>query len=381
MGSFRSVKKAGMVAAVLLLLTLSLGGAVASKSNDQAATYENLRLFTEVLSIIQEQYVDESRPRTDLQRHQGDPPRSRPRTASFLDPEMYREMQVEDVGSFGGLGIEITLRDDILTVVTPIEGTPLPGGHPAGRPHREDRGDLDQGHAAGRRGSRRCGQAGKQDRHRRHPRGMAGAERLTITREQIRVQSVKSGELEPGIEYIRLRQFQEQTGNDIETALEKYTRPSPSRGSCSTCAQSGRAPHLVRRGRGEVLEPGKLVVYTEGRVRNQNMRFQASGKHTYSDFPIVVLVTRAARRRPRSWPVRSRTGARGRAGYAELRQGLRADDHSAVGRLWPASTTAKYYTPKGRSIHGQGHLAGHRGRGPKPVAPRRARAAPSAAGR
>ena len=124
MGSFRNVKKAGMVAAVLLLLTLSLGGAVASKSNDQAATYENLRLFTEVLSIIQSQYVDEMPPKELIYSAIKGTLRGLDAHSSFLDPDMYREMQVETSGSFGGLGIEITLRDDILTVVTPIEGTP-----------------------------------------------------------------------------------------------------------------------------------------------------------------------------------------------------------------------------------------------------------------
>src|SRR6202795_5183122 len=124
MGPLRHMKKVVTVSALLLLFTLSLGGGVASKSNESAATYENLKLFTEVLDIIQKQYVDEG-PAKDLVYNavkgtlRGLDPHS-----SFLDPEMYKEMQVETSGSFGGLGIEITLRDDILTVVAPIEGTP-----------------------------------------------------------------------------------------------------------------------------------------------------------------------------------------------------------------------------------------------------------------
>src|SRR6266481_8314521 len=124
MGSFRHVKKAVMISAVLLLLTLSLGGGVASKSNEQAATYENLRLFTEVLSIIQSQYVDEMAPKELIYSAIKGTLRGLVPHSSFLDPENYREMQVETSGSFGGLGIEITLKDDVLTVVSPIEGTP-----------------------------------------------------------------------------------------------------------------------------------------------------------------------------------------------------------------------------------------------------------------
>src|SRR5574341_1912846 len=118
------MKKAFVIGALLVVLTLSLGGSVASKGTESGATYEQLRLFTEVLSIIQNQYVDEL-PAKDLiySAVKGtlrglDPP------SSFLYPEMYKEMQVETSGSFGGLGIEITLKDDILTVVAPIEGTP-----------------------------------------------------------------------------------------------------------------------------------------------------------------------------------------------------------------------------------------------------------------
>ena len=121
MGSMRNVKKVVMASALLLVLTLSMGGGVASKSQDTSATYENLRLFTEVLSIVQSQYVDEVPAKDVIYNAIKGTLRGLDPHSSFLDPDMYREMQVETSGSFGGLGIEITLRDDILTVVTPIE--------------------------------------------------------------------------------------------------------------------------------------------------------------------------------------------------------------------------------------------------------------------
>src|SRR5207247_9733612 len=124
MGPIRHIRKVVTVSALLLVLTLSLGGGVASKSQDPSATYENLKLFTEVLSIVQNQYVDEV-PSKDLiySAIKGTLRGLDPHSA-FLDPDSYKEMQVETSGSFGGLGIEITLKDDILTVVSPIEGTP-----------------------------------------------------------------------------------------------------------------------------------------------------------------------------------------------------------------------------------------------------------------
>src|SRR5881409_3206533 len=135
MGPIRHIRKVVTVSALLLVLTLSLGGGVASKSNDTAATYENLKLFTEVLSIIQSQYVDEVPAKDVIYSAIKGTLRGLDPHSSFLDPESYREMQVETSGSFGGLGIEITLKDDILTVVSPIEGTPAhrAGLHPADR--------------------------------------------------------------------------------------------------------------------------------------------------------------------------------------------------------------------------------------------------------
>src|SRR3977135_953483 len=118
------MKKAFVISSLLVVLTLSLGGSVASKSADSSATYEQLKLFTEVLSIVQNQYVDEVPPKDIIYNAIKGTLRGLDPHSSFLDPEMYREMQVETSGSFGGLGIEITLRDDVLTVVAPIEGTP-----------------------------------------------------------------------------------------------------------------------------------------------------------------------------------------------------------------------------------------------------------------
>ena len=118
------MKKGIVIGAWLVVLTLSLGGSAVSKVTDNAATYEQLRLFTEVLSIVQNQYVDEVPPKELIYSAIKGTLRGIDPHSSFLDPESYREMQVETSGSFGGLGIEITLKDDILTVVAPIDGTP-----------------------------------------------------------------------------------------------------------------------------------------------------------------------------------------------------------------------------------------------------------------
>lgn len=357
MSPIRQVRKVVTVSALLIVLTLSLGGAVASKSNDTSATYENLKLFTEVLSIIQSQYVDEVPPKDLIYSAIKGTLRGLDPHSSFLDPEMYKEMQVETSGSFGGLGIEITLKDDILTVVAPIEGTPAyqAGVHPGDRIIKIEgltTKDMQLTDAV----KRMRGKPGTKVTITIVREGWTEPKDFEITREQIRVQSVKSMQLEPGIEYIRLRQFQEQTATDLEAALEKYSKEGKIQGLVLDLRNNpgGLLTSSVDVAE-KFLDSGRLVVYTEGRVRNQNMRFTANAKRAYLDFPIVVLVNQGSA--SASEIVAGALQDWGRA----VVLGTQSFGKGSVQTIIPLTdgsglrlTTAKYFTPKGRSIHGKG---------------------------
>jgi carboxyl-terminal processing protease len=370
-----------LVSALLLILTLSVGGGVASKGNDQAATYENLKLFTEVLSIVQSQYVDEVSPKDIIYSAIKGTLRGLDPHSSFLDPEMYREMQVETTGSFGGLGIEITLRDDVLTVVAPIEGTPAhrAGIQPGDRILKIEgiaTKDMQLVEAV----KRMRGKPGTKITITILREGWGEPRDFQITREQIRVQSVKSQQLEPGIEYIRLRQFQEQTANDLEAALEKYAREGKIQGLVLDLRNNpGGLLTTAVEVTEKFLESGRLVVYTEGRVRNQNMRFQANGKRVWTDFPMVVLVNQGSA--SASEIVAGALQDWGRAivigtptfGKGSVQTIIPLSDGSGL-RL----TTAKYFTPKGRSIHGKGLTPDIVVEMPKPAAGEAAAPAPGA---
>jgi carboxyl-terminal processing protease len=371
MRPIRHMKKVVMISALLLILTLSLGGGVASKGNDTAATYENLRLFTEVLSIVQSQYVDEVPPKDLIYNAIKGTLRGLDPHSSFLDPDMYREMQVETSGSFGGLGIEITLRDDVLTVVAPIEGTPAyrAGIQPGDRILKIEglsTKDMQLADAV----KRMRGKPGSKITVTIVREGWTEPKDFLITREQIRVQSVKNNQLEPGIEYIRLRQFQEQTSNDLETALEKYAKEGKIQGLVLDLRNN---PGGLLTSAVEVtekfLEPGKLVVYTEGRVRNQNMRFSSNAKRSFTDFPVVVLVNQGSA--SASEIVAGALQDYGRA----VVLGTQSFGKGSVQTIIPLSdgsglrlTTAKYFTPKGRSIHGKGITPDILVEGPKTTA-------------
>src|SRR5215510_8553553 len=285
------MKKAFVIGSLLVVLMLSLGGTVASKGTETGATYEQLRLFTEVLSIVQNQYVDEVAPKELIYSAIKGTLRGLDPHSSFLDPESYREMQVETSGSFGGLGIEITLRDDVLTVVAPIEGTPA---HRAGL-HSGDRiikidGLITKDMQLADAVKRMRGKPGTKVTISVVREGWTEPKDFEITREQIRVQSVRTQDLGDGVAYIRLRQFQEQTSHDIEQALDKFAK----NGMKSLVLDLRNNPGGLLTAAVEVtekfVEDGKLVVYTEGRVRNQNMRFTAHSKKGYAQMPMVILI-------------------------------------------------------------------------------------------
>src|ERR687892_1664589 len=218
-----SMKKAFVIGSLLVVLTLSLGGSVASKSSESGATYEQLKLFTEVLSIVQSQYVDEVPPKELIYSAIKGTLRGLDPHSSFLDPDSYREMQVETSGSFGGLGIEITLKDDILTVVAPIDGTPAyrAGIQPGDRIVKIDglvTKDMQLADAV----KRMRGKPGSKVTISVVREGWTEPKDFEIVREQIRVHSVRTHDLGQGVGYLKLRQFQEQSPHDLEVALERF---------------------------------------------------------------------------------------------------------------------------------------------------------------
>jgi len=350
------MKKAFVIGSLLVVLTLTVGGSVASKSTDSGTTYEQLRLFTEVLSIVQNQYVDEVPPRELIYSAIKGTLRGLDPHSSFLDPDSYREMQVETSGSFGGLGIEITLRDDILTVVAPIEGTPAHrvGLHPGDRIVKID-GIVTKDMQLADAVKRMRGKPGTKVTISVVREGWAEPKDFEITREQIRVQSVRMHDLGNGVGYIRLRQFQEQTSHDIEAALDKLSKSGMKALVLDLRNNPGGLLTAAVEVTEKFIDDGKLVVYTEGRVRNQNMRFSAHAKKVFNGLPMVILVNQGS-----ASASEIVAGALQDYGRAVL-VGTQTFGKGSVQTIIPLSdgsglrlTTAKYFTPKGRSIHGKG---------------------------
>ena len=350
------MKKAFVIGSLLVVLTLSIGGSVASKGTDSSATYEQLKLFTEVLSIVQNQYVDEVPPKELIYSAIKGTLRGLDPHSSFLDPDSYREMQVETTGSFGGLGIEITLRDDVLTIVSPIEGTPayragLQTGDRIVKIDGLSTKDMQLQDAV----KRMRGRPGTKVMITVVREGWTEPKDVEIVREQIRVHSVRTADLGGGVAYVKLRQFQEQTPPDLAAALEKAAKGGMKALLLDLRNNPGGLLTAAVEVTEEFVEDGKLVVYTEGRVRNQNMRFSAHAKKSYPRLPMVVLVNQGSA--SASEIVAGALQDWGRA----IIVGTQTFGKGSVQTIIPLSdgsglrlTTAKYFTPKGRSIHGKG---------------------------
>lgn len=321
-------------------------------------TYENIEVFTNVLALVQKNYVD---PVTTKQLIDGaitgmlnalDP------HSSYLPPDLFKELQVDTRGSFGGLGIEITTRNNVLTVVSPIEDTPayragVKPGDQIIKIQDEFTKDMPLVEAV----KKMRGAAGTKIHLSLRREGMLHLVELTLTREVIRIQSVKSKTLEKGYGYLRITQFQERTDDDLQrvfTMLEKENGGVLSGLVLDLRNNPGGLLTQAVKVADEFVESG-LVVYTDGRLESQKQKYFAHKAGSHTDFPMIVLVNGGSasaseivagclQDHKRALVLGAQTFGKG-----SVQTILPLDETSAI-RL----TTARYYTPNGRSIQATG---------------------------
>ena len=191
----------------------------------QQERYRNLELFQRVLHFIEQNYVDEDKVKNkDLiygaikgMMDTLDP------HSNFLTPEVYKDMKTETSGKFGGLGIEIGVKDNILTVISPIEDTPAwKAGIKSGDRIVKISGDSTKGMNLVEAVEKMRGKKGSDVLLSVYREGWDKIRDIKITRAEIKVQSVKSEELEPEYGYVRLSSFSESAAQDIKKALDKF---------------------------------------------------------------------------------------------------------------------------------------------------------------
>lgn len=343
----------------LVTVTLWFGGLTVTRVSAVAKeTYDNIETFTDVLTLVQKNYVD---PVTTKQLIEGavtgmlnalDP------HSAYLPPEMYKELQVDTRGSFGGLGIEITIRSNVLTVVSPIEDTPAyrAGVKPGDQIIKiEDEFTKDMPLVEAVKKMR--GPRGTKIRLTLRREGVANLIDLSLTREVIQIQSVKSKMLDKSYGYLRITQFQERTDDDLQKALTKLDQENngPLAGIVLDLRNNpgGLLTQAIKVS-DEFIDSG-LVVYTDGRLESQKQKYFAHKGGAHSDSPMIVLVNGGSasaseivagclQDHKRAIVLGTQTFGKG-----SVQTILPLEDNAAI-RL----TTARYYTPNGRSIQATG---------------------------
>lgn len=360
---FRQSTSFGITLSLAVLLTAGWGPELAAAENDtdtdpeaaqERLPLEQLRAFTEVLDRIRSSYVEPISDATLLENAirgmlDGLDPHS-----AYLDEEAFRDLQEATSGEFGGVGIEVAIEDGLVRVISPIDDTPA------------ERAGIRSGDVIVRLNDKPVkgmglidavdsmrGEPGTDIKITVRREGVAEPIDFDLVRDVIGVTSVRSRMLESGFGYLRISQFQTDTGKDVAKAVTALEAEAG--GELKGLIMDLRNnPGGVLRSSVEVadtfLKEG-VIVYTEGRLPNSQLRFNATGHDMIEGAPIVVLVNG------------------GTASASEIVAGA-LQDHSralimgtgtfgkgSVQTVLPLTneraiklTTALYYTPNGRSI-------------------------------
>ncbi|MBI5436796.1 MAG: S41 family peptidase [Nitrosomonadales bacterium] len=363
----------GLIAGMLVSLHFS---AIADKDTETTLPVEELRAFSEVFGRIKSDYVEPVSDKkliteaingmlTGLDPH-----------SAYLDADSFKELQVGTQGEFGGLGIEVGMEDGLVKVVSPIEDTPAyQAGIKSGDLIFKLDDTLVKGLSLNEAVKRMRGKPGSKITLTVLRKNESHQLTFTLTRAVIKVQSVKSKLAEPGYAFIRITQFHEHTGENLATALDNLSKQSEGGLKGLVLDLRNDPGGLLNSAVGvsaAFLPKDVLVVYTEGRNADAKMRLTASpdnyarghnGKADYlkdlppaiKDVPMIVLVNG------------------GSASASEIVAGALQDHKRAiimgtqtfgkgsVQTILPLGnstaiklTTARYFTPNGRSIQAKG---------------------------
>ncbi len=343
---------------LLGVLLGTCGSVFAERAARRADTipFTELRTFTEVFSRIESDYVEPVSDKKLLENAirgmlSGLDPHS-----AYLNPEEYKELRIGTTGQFGGLGIEVGMENGFIKVIAPIDDTPA------------QRAGIKAGDLIIRLDDKPVKGMTLQEAV-KIMRGKPGTSitltivregedkplKITITRAVIKIKSVKSRILEPGYGYVRITSFQSRTGEQLHKAIARLKEKGALKGLILDLRNNpGGVLNAAVAVSDAFLDQGKIV-YTDGRIEEAKMEFKATPGDVIEGVPMVVLINA------------------GSASASEIVAGALQDHRRAiimgqksfgkgsVQTILPLSnggaiklTTARYYTPSGRSIQAEG---------------------------
>jgi carboxyl-terminal processing protease len=324
---------------------------------DKQETYEGLKLFTDIISLVENNYVDPVDTKKLIHSAIQGMIRSLDPHSSFMPPEAFEELQIDTQGEFGGIGIVITMKKGVLTVVSPIEGTPayrkgIKAGDRIVKVNGESTQDMEMWEAV------------KKMRGKKGTSVTITIERpdetepidVTIVRDIIPIESVRSASLGDGYGYIWVTNFREKTVDDIVESLHELKSEDKSfRGLILDLRDNpggllDQAVKLV-----DLFIDTGNIVSIKGRSDDNTKDFNAHMNNTEPEYPIVVLINSGSA--SASEIVAGALQDHKRA----LILGVTSFGKGSVQTVEPLRdgyglkyTIARYYTPNGRSIQAQG---------------------------
>jgi carboxyl-terminal processing protease len=278
--------------------------------------------------------------------------------SAYLDAEQFTELQVGTTGQFGGLGIEVGMENGFVKVIAPIDDTPAQrAGVKAGDLVIRLDDTPVKGMTLNEAVKIMRGEPGSEIELTIVREGVDQPLKISITRDVIKVKSVRARLLEPGFGYLRISQFQSKTAENMVDAIEKLKKENkgPLQGLVLDLRNN---PGGVLNGAVAVsdafLKKG-MIVYTEGRIADSRLRFNATPDDVIDGAPLVVLVNQG-----------SASASEIVAGALQDHKraiivGVKTFGKGSVQTILPLSsesalklTTARYYTPSGKSIQAEG---------------------------
>jgi carboxyl-terminal processing protease len=350
-----------ILTSLLMILSASFAVANTQENTDHengTLPLDELRTFTEVFAKVKSDYVETIDDRKLIENAirgmlEGLDPHS-----AYLDEESYGELQEGTSGEFGGLGIEVGMEDGYVKVISPIDGTPAAkSGIEAGDLIIKLDGKSVRGMSLNEAVDLMRGKPGTDLELSVVREGQEKPIDFTITRAVITAQSVRSEILEPGFAYARISSFQTHTAEDLRKAIEKLKEENKEglRGLILDLRNNPGGILNAAVGVSDLFLDSGMIVYTEGRIADSKLKFTAKPSDILKEAPIIVLVNG------------------GSASASEIVAGALQDHERAiimgkqtfgkgsVQTILPMNneaavklTTARYFTPSGRSIQASG---------------------------
>jgi carboxyl-terminal processing protease len=328
-----------------------------NKKKNNNELYKQVEIFSNTLAIIQKEYVLDTKTKDLIYGALKGMLASLDAHSQFMDPEAYEELKVATQGKFGGLGIEITIKDGLLTVITPIEDTPAWKAGIKTNDHIVKINDVI---------TRDISLTDAVRKMRGKPGGIVNLTVLRdtekklldfkIIREIIKITDIKYVRiLENGIGYIRLSEFRENTFLELNNALTNLSKQGMKALIIDLRNNPGGLLDVAAKVTGRFLGPNKLIAYTKGRQKDQDLEFFSEDKDTDLKLPLVILINEG-----------SASGSEIVAGALQdykraIIIGKKSFGKGSVQTVIPLGdgsalrlTTSHYFTPSGKIIQGKG---------------------------